>query len=470
MTSRLGSKAIALIVLCAVSAMAPASELALSRLMRSQLGNLRQGDSLSIKAFPVGPSQTATIAFKRVQIYSADAHVYRIGATGDQAELPRSSRIFLRGYSDDGSVRVALSLNPDFSIAEGNGIGAEGSFALKTDATGTSLHAVTLESTIPKGATLNYQCGNEFENMDVDGHAASASQNLAQQLGLAAPGSPAEPPASSLRLATIAVDSDSMFMSKLFSNNTASAGNWIAGMFNTMNIMYERDLSVQLLQGTTILRTSAASDPYTGATNVPADGTDLNIFGAYWRANESSVPRAFATLLSGRGPCTQNGQSISCSASGIAWIDEYCQKGFINGSNTVGSYSVVQVFSNLAIDSNASLAARLTGHELGHNFGAYHTHCTNTTTGAAPVATSTIDQCFNGEAGAGCYAGTASCPAAGAGTIMSYCNFTSVSHCAAGTQNLLQFHPTQITVLDNFINQQSACVGATDEIFFNGFQ
>jgi hypothetical protein len=53
---------------------------------------------------------------------------------------------------------------------------------------------------------------------------------------------------------------------------------------------------------------------------------------------------------------------------------------------------------------------------------------------------------------------------------MSYCNFTSVSHCAAGTQNLLQFHPTQITVLDNFINQQSACVGATDEIFFNGFQ
>ncbi|MDR3389342.1 MAG: M12 family metallo-peptidase [Rudaea sp.] len=455
-------RAISLIVLCALSSTTAASDLALTRTTRAQLAKLQPGGTLTIKAFPAGPGENATLAFHRVDIYSGDAHVYIAGADGSRTELPKSNRIFLRGYSSDGSVRVALSLNQDLSIAEGNGIGARGSFVLRTDATRTSLHAMTLESAIPAGTKLDFQCGNELENMD------TSSGSVAQKLGIATAGIPVGSVSSS-RFALVAVDTDSLFMSKLFGNNTISATNWIASVFNTMNTMYEADLNMQLLQGTTILRTSSASDPYTGATDVPADGNDLNIFGSYWKTNEAGVPRTFATLLSGRGPCSGNG----CSASGIAWINQYCQDGFSSGANTVGSYNVVQVFSSLSIDPNGNIAARLMGHELGHNFGAYHTHCTNAGTGVAPTGTNTIDQCISGEVdgGTACYSGATSCPQDGgvsaAGTIMSYCNIKGCP--APGSQNALQFHPVQITVLGGYINQQSTCLNASDEIFANGF-
>jgi len=178
-------------------------------------------------------------------------------------------------------------------------------------------------------------------------------------------------------------------------------------MFNTMNTMYENDLQVQLLIGTTILRTSAASDPYTAMlpNNPAADPqgtrmpTNLNIFGAYWKNNENAVPRAFTTMLSGQIASSGGG----CSAAGIAWVDEYCQKGFTSGSNTVGSFNLTQVCTNLGVDPNGTFDARIVGHEIGHNFGAAHTHCTDITTGASKVATNTIDACYNGEAGSGCY-------------------------------------------------------------------
>jgi len=277
--------------------------------------------------------------------------------------------------------------------------------------------------------------------------------------------------ASTFSVGTVAVDTDSLFMSQLFGNNTTSATNWIAKMFNTMNTMYEPDLNVVLAQGTTFLR--VGSDPYVAASDVPADSVDLDVFGSYWKANYGSVKRSFATLLSGRGPCSSCGSGCtSCSASGIAWIDQYCQNGFLanGGVDLVGSYSVVQVFANLPIDPNADIAARLTGHELGHNFGADHTHCTNKTTGVYPVASNTIDQCYNGEGSSGCFAGVQACPAGGKGTIMSYCN---VGACA-GTQNLLQFNSTQINAAAPYglLAQMSAAPAGcfvADEIFPNGF-
>jgi hypothetical protein len=238
-----------------------------------------------------------------------------------------------------------------------------------------------------------------------------------------------------------------------------------------MNTMYERDLLVNLKQGTTIFRTNAATDPYASGgafpvTTFPADGTDLNNFGSNWAANEGSVSRTFATLLSGKGPC-----SSGCQASGIAWVGSYCQT-----ASSGGSYSVVMLFSNISFDPNGMIAARLDGHELGHNFGANHTHCTDISNGHSPVATNTIDQCYNGESGSGCYAGTTSCPASGpgapAGTIMSYCN---VKGCGSGGQNVLQFHPTQINDvllpdITSTITGQPSCLNTSDDIFYDGFE
>ena len=74
--------------------------------------------------------------------------------------------------------------------------------------------------------------------------------------------------------------------------------------------------------------------------------------------------------------------------------------------------------------STSALRRVIVGHELGHNFGASHTHCTNITNGSAPTGTNTIDQCYN--AGKRVLQRRGSCPTAGPGaplgTIMSYCN------------------------------------------------
>jgi len=350
-----------------------------------------------------------------------------------------------------------LSLNPDASFAEGSGSGAEGSFVLYA-ATGTSarglLTARSLDSTLPDGFEFDFRCGNEHAPMDI-----LAPGPAAQRSATAGGASSASAATSLLHFATVAVDTDSPFMSKLFADDTTKASDWIASLFNVMNVMYQRDLQVSLYQGTTFYCTSGCSDPYTGANHVPADQTDLNIFGTYWQNNHAGVARAFAILLSGQEPSTSN----SCAASGFASIRQYCQKA------AGGSYSVNQVCTNIKIDPHATFDARIVGHEIGHNFGPYHTHCTNVATGGAPTGSNTIDQCYASEPG--CYSGPTSCPAAGAGTIMSYCNFTSASGCAAGTQDLLQFHPTNITKLDAYIaSAPNGCLTTNDIVFVNGFE
>jgi len=455
-------------------AQANAAEIELSKSTMAKLRALPAGEQISLDGFPVGPAVNRAVRFHRVEVYAPNAHVYLVTEEG-QKELPHSTRTYLRGYAQDGSARVAMSLNADGSFAEGNGSGPDGAFVLrgKSDASGAHhIAAQTLESTIPAGYHYSYKCGNEGELMDLRAPNEAASSALSANSMNAVASAP-----SAFRFATVAVDTDSLFMSQLFSNNLTSATNWIAQMFNTMNTMYENDLNVQLVQGTTFLRVS--TDPYGNISNVPADRIDLDRFGTYWQAHYGTEKRSFATLLSGRGPCSSCGAGcVNCSASGIAWINQFCQAGFVGdgggGPNAdfIGSYSVVQVFASQTIDPNAAIAARLTGHELGHNFGAAHTHCTDKNTGHFFTATNTIDQCYNGEGathslGSGqCYDGnTLSCPAGGAGSIMSYCN---ISGC--GQDNLLQFNGTQIsaTLAPNVTAHTPSCL-YLDGIFLNGF-
>ena len=69
-----------------------------------------------------------------------------------------------------------------------------------------------------------------------------------------------------------------------FANNHTSATNYIANLFALMNVIYQRDLKVQLLQGTVVLRDSTTLDPYSqncsiqivgGMTFCSANGNQL---------------------------------------------------------------------------------------------------------------------------------------------------------------------------------------------------
>ena len=217
---------------------------------------------------------------------------------------------------------------------------------------------------------------------------------------------------SSGHAATIAFDTDTELMQLKFGNSQVAALDYIADLVAAMNVMYERDLDVTLLQGDTFLR--VGSDPYTQNSGGAASSAELNEFSSYWSSHYNSIDRALAAMLSGKSTSPN-------SASGIAWVGGLCSHSY--------GYSFTKVFR---VDYLAG-DAFVVGHELGHNFGSRHTHC------YSPP----IDECYAGESG--CYQGPTSCPG-GPGTVMSYC------HIAGCGSNLLQFHSRVITnILSNYV-------------------
>jgi hypothetical protein len=238
--------------------------------------------------------------------------------------------------------------------------------------------------------------------------------------------------AGGYNLATVAIDTDHEFMSSKFSDDTTAATNYVASLFAQINVMYERDLQVQLQVGNTILRTASVADPYVqGPTSSGAvSDAELNEFSSYWAANYGTTLRTVAAMLSGKSPSPN-------LAAGRAFRDSLC--------NHSSGYSFSQVF---LIDYLAG-DALVVGHEIGHNFGSAHTHC------YSPP----IDYCYNAEAG--CYSGAPSCPAPTTingvanvyGTIMSYC------HLLQGCSTEMVFHPRTVAVVNPRIqNALGVCI------------
>ncbi len=202
----------------------------------------------------------------------------------------------------------------------------------------------------------------------------------------------------SLYKAVLAIDTDTEYLLS-FSNNTTATTNYIATLVANINVMYERDLNLRLVIGTTFLRTG--SDPWT-VTGSPASGSHLRQFRDYWNTNypKAAYPRSFAALFSGKSP----GGYIS----GVAYVASS-----VCGGTSDYSFNEISAHGNWVWGDTL-----IVGHEIGHNMGSPHTHCYPD---PAP------DRCYALE---GCYSGPTSCPAAQTingmtnvtGTIMSYCH------------------------------------------------
>lgn len=441
------------LIACSASAFAAPHELALSSTRIDQFDALAINAGMVVDGFPDGSGGSHVVRFKRIDIYAPGARVLAIGPDGEH-EIPRSTRVELIGSDDGGQMGVHLAFDPGFRNIVGSGFSVSGTFAIgaRSDGSGTHLVVRPSEEALPAGVTPQV-IGSD------DGVPSPLALPPPITLGIDTTTTTTAAP----RGAIVAIDVDHELLVNRFGGtaaaNQTAATNWIADLFATMNVMYVRDLNVTLQQGTTRMRTGAT--PYTIAANAAASNADLNNFGNYWQANETSVSRTFTALLSGQ-------MTSGFSASGIAWINSYCKT-----AGNGGSYSVNKVFTSSQV--GVDLSARIVGHEIGHNFGASHTHCTSASTGAYPVASGTIDQCYKGESGSGCYAGPVSCPASGPGaplgSIMSYCNNNTANGANCG-QNVLQFHPVQIATLSALISQNttSGCLASSSDVIFkNGF-
>ena len=232
---------------------------------------------------------------------------------------------------------------------------------------------------------------------------------------------------------TLAVDTDNEFMGQKFSNNTTNAANYLASLFALISVIYERDLQLRILQGTTILRVSSFADPYLQSGTGNADSAKLSEFRSYWNSHYAGVSRAAAMLLSGK-------QASPNSSSGIGYVNTLCSS---------SGYTFTQIFKYSG--STASSDVLVVAHEVGHNVGSLHTHCYLTPT--------PIDMCYSGESG--CYSGATSCPAPQTingvpnvrGTLMSYC------HLLSGCSSSSVFHSRTVAILDPIVSSKvGVCV------------
>ncbi len=379
------------------------------------------GRTIAFTRWPVAPGRRQPITVKRHRVVDPKASLRLVDANGTR-QLAPSARIHFWGTSGLAGDRIMLSIHPIDGSLHG--------FTVVDDEVYEISKSGIQYLVRPAADRIRAEGGDpEAWSCSLENGAHDAPRTLPSGPGGAAEGSGEFVP----RSATIAFDTDTELLQLKFNNSQAAALDYIADLVAAMNVMYEHDLDVTLLQGDTIIR--MGSDPYVQNSGGNASSSELNEFGSYWNSHYDHIDRALAAMLSGKQPGDY-------SASGIAWVGGLCSHNY--------GYSFTKVFKIDYLAGDAFVA----GHELGHNFGSRHTHC----------YTPPIDQCYANEGG--CYSGPTSCPG-GPGTVMSYC------HVAGCGSNRMEFHSRVISnIINNHVNPATGiCIfNAVDPLFTDGFE
>jgi hypothetical protein len=167
--------------------------------------------------------------------------------------------------------------------------------------------------------------------------------------------------AAALRVFEVATDADYEF----FQTHGSQSNSFIEGTLNQVDGIYEQQLGLTLkITSQNVYTTS--SDPYTSTNS----RTLLDEFTNHWNANRSGVQRDVAHLFSGK--------DLDENIIGRAWIGVTCN---------IPSYAY-------GLSQDYSLLAKLTAHEIGHNFDAEHdnqvTPPASTCDGSGPIMCSWI--------------------------------------------------------------------------------
>ena len=209
----------------------------------------------------------------------------------------------------------------------------------------------------------------------------------------------------------IALDLDFFTWSSF--NNVDNATEWALAIMAGVEAIYTQELNGLALLQASYVHIWQTSDPM--SAYVQDAGAMLDSFRNTWLTNSAlnSVQRDMTHLISKR---------TNTGTGGIAWLNVNC------GSYAYGFSANLTNTTNSNINSY-SWNLDVVSHELGHNFGADHTHwCGWTGSPAHPNGTAggAIDDCYS----EGCTG-----PDAAFGTIMSYC------HIDPDVPKTLQFHP-----------------------------
>lgn len=215
----------------------------------------------------------------------------------------------------------------------------------------------------------------------------------------------------------LAIDTDQELRG-LFGGSDEGAIGYISTLMAAASHIYTRDVNTRLV--ISYLRLWSTEDPWTQTTT----GDQLYEFRDHWEAQMEDIDRDLAHFLSGRG-----------LGGGVAWLSVVCNEdwGYALSAN-LGSNFPFPIEHNH--ENNWDLMVFT--HELGHNFGAPHTH------GLEPP----YDDCANGD-----------CSIVPDATIMSYCH-----GCAGGLANIrLEFCPPNIENMVTHLSETPCDLSVTDE-------
>lgn len=239
-------------------------------------------------------------------------------------------------------------------------------------------------------------------NLDTSDPAAWYS---GEPMGGSAGGSPC-------RYFRLAVETDYEFLANPFGGNQSAASAYVATLFGAVSQIYSRDVNTRVY--VSFLRFWATpNDPWTAGNT----SSQLDQFRTYWIENMGGEFRHLTHFLSGRG-----------LGGGVAYLNALCVFSIRYGlSANMAGYFPYPIQNNHPQNWDLMVVA----HEIGHNFGAPHTHDMG------------IDYCAYGD-----------CSVTPNGTIMSYCHL-----CSGGMSNVrMEFHARTINEeMMPFIETEAPC-------------
>lgn len=325
-------------------------------------------------------SQTTELTVSRVDPFASDAVVY----TDEMVMRPLvSERIYFRGGAlENWGTQVSLSIGADGSV---RGVVVDPNGHWRLISRDGRIEAQRVNNRTAHGVTdqASFQCGlnDDIRRMSREALARSDPDQAKTTQALRG--------GNDRYRVRIAYDTTERFVN-LFGTGQ-QAIDYLGDLTNYISTLYINELDTEIVVSSTTLRDS--NEPWN------TSGDLLAQFENYWNNPQNNVDqtRTIAHLVDA-GP-----------SQGVAYLRALCGEGFDYGvSQGLGT----EFDPN---DDPQDWSFTVVAHEIGHNFGSDHTHCYE------PV----VDECHNGEAGFGCWAGVESLPGPlgqQPGTIMSYCH------------------------------------------------
>ncbi len=339
-----------------------------------QVQALKSNDHVRLLQLPLEDGLSVTLDLRRFDVFTPDARIVRGTVNGDEPIARPDVALF--GGRVVGHARSSAFLSMTPGHTQGWVTIDRETYILSSGPRGQQGGLVAfLPSRLPEGAiqTLPFTCDmDQLQHPSLFGSMAGDG---------AAPRG-ADPWPSACRRAAIAIDSDYEYTGVVFEGDTEAAAAYAATLIGAVSEIFKRDFNTEL-QISYLRLWDDEEDLWDQETTL----NQLLQFRAYWNDDMTDIERNAVHFLSGRP-----------LGGGVAYLPGRCYPEYDYGlSANLNGYFPYPIQHNHAQNWDLLVVA----HELGHNFGAPHTHSMS-----PPV-----DQCASGD-----------CSITPNGTIMGYCH------------------------------------------------